>query len=229
MKSKSNKFILSTLIAFSLILMSCGSTKLESFPKMYGEKPLTLLIMPPINNTNSVEAKDFFYTTLNTPLAEAGYYVIPPAAAMATMQRESAYDAERFLNGDLKKFREIFGADVAVFTIIKQWDKVVIANRMSVEVEYILKSTKTNEVLFNRNAEVTYNFSTSQSNSGLLGAVLGTVIDTLDTALTDYFSVAVDCNGAALEDLPYGKYHPQHGLDGEEIAKSKKIELEFKK
>ena len=64
------------LIAFcALLFASCETlnhTRGELYPKMYDEKPVTLLVMPPINNSNNVEAKDLLYTSISQPLAEAG-------------------------------------------------------------------------------------------------------------------------------------------------------------
>ena len=229
MKKQINKSITLALLASALVFVSCGSTKSKSFPKMYSENPLVMLIMPPINNTSNVEAKDFFYTTLNVPIAESGYYVLPPAMTMATLQKESAYDSENFIEGDLSKFAEIFGADAAVFTIIRQWDKVLVSNEIVIEVEYLIKSAKTNEILFDRNAEITYKISSGSSGQGLVGALATTLADTIDMALTDYIDVAVECNDSALGDIPYGKYHPKHGTDGGEPAFAKKIQIEKKK
>ena len=74
---------------------SCSTTtRLSQYPKMYESKPVTILVMPPINNTANVEAKDLLYTSINKPLAEAGYYVISPHLAMDILKSESAYDAE---------------------------------------------------------------------------------------------------------------------------------------
>ena len=73
------------LAACSVMFASCTTKKYtrgQLYPKMYEEKPVTLLVMPPINNSNNVEAKDLLYTSISQPLAEAGYYVISPHLAM---------------------------------------------------------------------------------------------------------------------------------------------------
>lgn len=57
-------------------------TRTQQYQKMYEEKPAVLLVMPPINNTNNVDAKELLYTSISRPLIEAGYYVIPPLLAM---------------------------------------------------------------------------------------------------------------------------------------------------
>ena len=216
----------------ALLFVSCTSTnKLQTFPKMYDEKPVTVLLMPPINNTSNVEAKDYFYTTMNVPIVEAGYYVIPPATAMATLQRESAYDAERFIDGDLSKFGKLFGADVAVFTIIKSWDKSVIGSAVIIEIEYIFKSTKTNEIIYQRDAKITCDTSSNVrvGGLGLMGALINATADVVKTATTDYIPIAIACNNVALSDLPYGKYHPDYGADQQGPAMGVKVSISTSK
>lgn len=225
---KSLIFTLVTALS-AFLLSSCGTTKSLAFPKMYEEEPLVMLIMPPINNSTNVEAKDYFYTTMSVPIAEAGYYVLPPALTMATLQRESAYDSEMFIEGDLKKFGSIFGADVAIFTIIKSWDKSLIGSKVTIGIEYIFKSTKTNEILYDRDATIVCDTSTAMSGSGLLGALIKATADIIKTAATDYVPIAVMCNKNALADIPYGKYHPKHGLDGTGSAMSKTVRISASK
>jgi hypothetical protein len=217
--------IIMAAVLSALLFASCGTTKIAAFPKMYEEKPVVMLIMPPINNSNNVEAKDFFYTTMSVPVAEAGYYVLPPAMTMATLQRESAYDSEMFINGDLKKFGQIFGADVAIFTIIKSWDKSLVGSLVTIEIEYIFKSVKTNEVLYHRDAKIKCDTSTGAQSDSLLGALIVAAADAVKTAVTDYIPVAVMCNETALSDIPAGKYHPKHGADGGDSAMDMKVTL----
>ena len=100
------QYILLALTA--LLLASCGSSNMltrgSQYPKMYEERPLAIVVMPPINQTNHVEAKDYFYTTLYSPLCEKGYYVYSPMMTMEMFQTESAYDAEQFIEGNLSKY-----------------------------------------------------------------------------------------------------------------------------
>ena len=106
---------------------SCGMistvTRESQYAKMYEEKPITLLVMPPINNSTNVEAKDLLYTSISRPLVEAGYYVISPLLAMDVLKAESAYDSELFFDAPLTTFQNYFGADAVVFSIIDTWAK----------------------------------------------------------------------------------------------------------
>ncbi len=189
-------------------------TKGNTYADLYEEKPEVLLIMPPINNSTNVSAKDFFYTTMSVPLAEAGYYVLPPFLTMEIMQRESGYDAELFIDRDLSQFREIFGADVAVFTIIQAWDKSMLENSVSVTLEYIFKSTKTNRVLYHKKG-VVYEDTSMYIDSGddLFTLIASIAASALSTALTDYMTLAKESNSTTIADLPAGKYSHRYWKD----------------
>ena len=147
-----------------VLLTSCGPvsklTKAQAYRGIYEEKPLSVLIMPPINRSTNVDAKEYFHTTLNVPIIDAGYYVVPPFLSMEILKRESAYDSELFIERpSLLAFKEIFGADVALFTIIHKWDKSSIGSTVTIEVEYIIRSTDSGEVLYTRRGTIVYNAS----------------------------------------------------------------------
>lgn len=210
------------LLAVAL-LSSCTASKLTctrggNYPKMYETNPASILVMPPINKTVNVEAKEYFYTSMATPLAEKGYYVISPFIAMDLLKSESAYDSEMFFEGKLLPFKEIFGADAVLFTIINTWSKSTIGGSITVNIEYILKSTTTNEVLFTRKGELTLDTSISSSGGGIMGLLVSTVASAVNTALTDKVVAARMCNNYVLEDMPEGKYSPMFGKDQETKA-----------
>lgn len=67
-------------------------TRGQQYPKLYAEAPGSIVIMPPVNRTNAVEAKEYFYTTLYRPLCEKGYYVFSPYLTMELMLTTSLTD-----------------------------------------------------------------------------------------------------------------------------------------
>lgn len=214
------------LILYSLFIIiglsNCAPTstipKSTAYSGVYSEKPLTLLIMPPINKSNNVEAKEFFHSTLNRPISNAGYYVIPPFLSMEILKRESAFDSELFVDSPLAKFREVFGADMVLFTIINKWEKSGIAAKVYVEVEYVIKSSKSNDIIFQRKGSVTYDASINSGNNGLAGLLIDLAASAINTAATKYVDVAKACNSFTLKDLPAGSYSPTFGLDKNEMA-----------
>lgn len=219
------KNILFLIVIAVVFLTSCTTTapitKSIAYKGMYDEKPLTVLLMPPINRSTNVEAKEYFHSTLNIPIANAGFYVIPTFFSMEILKKESAYDAELFLNTPLTKFGEVFGADLAVFTIIHKWDKSGLAAKVYVQVEYIIKSTKTNEIVYTRTGDVTYDASVSTGAGGAWGALADIAASAINTAATKYVDVARACNAYTFKDLPAGRYSPIYGTDGEQLAGKK--------
>ena len=217
------KYIILSLVA--VLLSSCAKqiTRGEQYPNMYKEKPLTIAVMPPINRTNHVEAKDYFYTTLYAPLCEKGYYVYSPMMTMEMFQAESAYDAEMFIESDLSQFRNVLGADAAMFTIIKTWKRNNLGGKITAGVEYILRSTKTGETLYQREGLI--NVDTSSGGGGLIG-VLATAIS---TAATDKVVAGRLCTVFVLSDMPEGKYGTLYGKDQNSLAGKSYIKATVKK
>jgi hypothetical protein len=213
-------------VAIVTLLSSCVTPVLKSvaYKKLYSEAPKTILIMPPINKSTNVEAKEYFHSTLSVPLANQGYYVIPPFLSMEILKKESAYNSELFVGTPLDKFGEIFGADALLFTTIHKWSKNALFASVTVEIEYTLKSTKTNEVLYTRRGTITYDASSNSSNSMLMNMAVSAV----KTAATDYTMVARKCNAYTLFDLPTGKYHTKYKLDGKENAGAKTFKATVK-
>lgn len=212
------------VVLSGLLLSGCASQspsvlKSATYQKLYEEKPLSILVMPPINRSTKVEAKELFYSSLAVPLSLKGYYVMPPLLTMDILKEESAYDSEMFLGQSTKKMGEYFGADAVLFTIIHDWRKTAIASQVNVKIEYLMKSTKTDEVLFNRTGTITLNISMNTGN--ILVNLIGSMVA---TALTKEIVVGRNCNYYTLEDLPAGQYHSQFGLDGDTPAQAKEFE-----
>ena len=208
------------LLFMALVIASCSTpmkTMGEQYPVMYEEKPLSIAIMPPINQTTHAEAKDYFYTTLYLPLCEKGYYVYSPYLTMEMFQQESAYDAEMFIEGDLTPFRNVLGADAAMFTIIKDWRRSQLGGNLSVNIEYILRSTKTGKTLYKREGEIKVDTSVN-GGGGAFGVLVGMIATAVNTAATDKVIAGRKCTAFVLSDLPAGKYSPTFEKDAQNPA-----------
>lgn len=222
------KKIISLVIAV-ITLASCSTPKTlgEQYPGMYEEKPLTIAIMPPINQTTHAEAKDYFYTTMYMPLCEKGYYVYSPYLTMEMFQQESAYDAEMFLEADLTPFRNVLDADAAMFTIIKDWRRNNVGGMLTVNVEYILRSTKTGQTLYTREGEIKVDTSVNGGGGGF-GALVGMIATAINTAATDKVVAGRKCTAFVLSDLPSGKYSSLYEKDAANPAGNKFIKTTVK-
>ena len=196
-------------------------TRESQYAKMYEEKPVTLLVMPPINNSTNVEAKDLLYTSISRPLAEAGYYVISPLLAMDILKAESAYDSENFFDAPLTAFNNYFGADAVVFSIIDSWAKKGLG--IQTKIRYVIKSAYTNEILFDRSCDLYLDLSIDSGSGGALGALIDLAASAINTAATDHIKAARKANYYILRDIPRGKYSPDYMSDKDIIAEEKDI------
>lgn len=210
------------LAVLAVLFASCTASKLQTksvtYKTLYDEKPLSILALPPINKSTKVEAKELFYSSLAVPFTLNGYYVMPPLLSMEILKEESAYDAEMFINGSMKKVGELFGVDAVLFTTIHEWRKTSIASQVNVKIEYLLKSTKTDEILFNRIGDVTLSISMNTGNP--LVNIVGSMIA---TSLTKEIVVGRSCNMFTISDIPVGKYSPLCGQDGDKKAQPKEF------
>lgn len=217
-------------IVLCVTFASCGSssslTRGEQYSKFYEEKPLVILVMPPINNTTCVDVKEFLYTSISRPLVEMGYYVVSPHLAMDIFKAESAYDAEMFVEQNVGMFGQVFGADAVIFTTIDKWEKQGFG--IETDISYVIKSTHTNEILFDRSCEYFLDCTVDSGNSSLVGQLISVTATLINTAVTDNIVAARKCNSFSLTDLPRGKYNPLYQLDQEEKALEKEMKARVK-
>ena len=210
-----------------LLFSSCATTttytRASLYPKMYEEQPVSLLVMPPINNTTNVEAKDLLYTSISYPLIEAGYYVVSPHLAMEFLKNESAYDAEMFIDGDMSIFGKVFGVDAVIFSVIDKWEKQGLG--ISTHIKYIVMSTKTNEILFERKCDLYLDLQVQSGQSSALGILMELAASAIATATTDHIVAARKCNRYVFSDFPRGKYNPYFGLDKEIKASEPNVKI----
>lgn len=213
MKVRNSRFL---LVAVTLaILTGCGSviTKEQAYPAMYdsGKQPLSILVVPAINESTAADAADYYAVTISEPLSYAGYYVYPIEVITDILRSEGVADSQLIRDLPATVFKDGFGADAVLFVTITGWEKnyIVIAGNVTIGLEYVMLSTETNEVLWDYSSQVVVD------TSGNTGFILTDIIATaVTTAITKYVDVAKRANSQALVALPFGSYNKSHGMDG---------------
>ena len=182
---------------------------------MYGENPVSILILPPMNESTAAEAKEYYSTTIQEPLALYGYYTFPYPITSDILKMEGIYDTELLANMPLAKFKEFFGADAVLFTTIKKWDLsyMVFASTLTVSVECNLKSTTSDQTLWKYTGTVVVDLSGGNTGGGIAGLIAKAIVAAVNSAMADYVPYARIANYRALASMPYGKYHPRHNQD----------------
>ena len=213
-----NKFCACASVLLMVSLCACipkTTTKIQEFPGMYEEQPLSILILPPMNESTAADAKEYYSTTIQEPLAYTGYYTFPYPLTTELLKMEGIYDSELLRDIPLAKFKEYFGADAVLFTTIKKWDLcyIVIASNLTVSIDCSLKSTSTNQELWKYNGTIVVDLSGGNAGGGIAGLIASAIVTAVNSAIADYVPYARQANYSALHSLPYGKYHPQHNKD----------------
>jgi hypothetical protein len=207
---------LGVLLASGCVTPPPMTSKLTKFPLMYEEKPLSILVLPPINRTTAADAKDYYATTIAGPLASAGFYVLPIEVTSEILKSQGIYDTETILNQPVAKFKEHFGADAVLYTEITKWSTsyAVVAAHLTVAFHASLKSTLTERLLWEYSGTVIIDL-TGRSNSGnpLVDLVAGAIATSIAAAAADYVPYAAMANLQILRTIPVGKYRTEHMQD----------------
>lgn len=204
------------IVVAGYLISSCSGlpiqTKAEAYPAMYDDrKPLSVLVIPAINNSTAAEATDFFNVTITEPLSNVGYYTMPVEIVKDIFQKEGIVDSTMIKGLPTSIFKKNFGADAVLFVTINKWDKqyVVIAGNVSVSMDYVMLSTETSEVIWSYSA--TQSIDTTAESSGFI--MLDILSTAITTATTDYVPIAKQVNYQAFTALPHGSYSDLHGSD----------------
>jgi hypothetical protein len=214
------KFLILLLgLVIALLMSACAafqpSTMKDVYPAMYADQPLTVLVLPPVNNTTAADAREYFACSLSEALGMKGYYPLPVEAAFTVLRDEGMYDTENVTPAVLSNFRKYFGADAVLMTSIDRWDKswFLTSGSLTITASYALVSTTTQEILWDFTTRTRVDLSSQNEN--LLFAIVESAVK---TAVEDYFPHARKANILTFDKaMPYGRHHPEFNLDGDKL------------
>lgn len=203
--------LLLTLL-FAALLTGCAThNNLDAF---YAHRPKSIVVVPVLNDSPEVTAPSVFITTITRPLAEKGYYVFPVYLTDMVLRDFGLTEAGHVHQLPPSRFSELFGADAVLFVTIKDWSTkyLVLVSTVTVEMEYVLKDTKTGQVLWQRTQPYVY------SSSGGGNPIVMLVSAAMTALMVDYLPLARQANYMAFQPptgVPAGNYHPDYEKDRE--------------
>lgn len=205
---------ITTIVLAVALLSGCVEmgTKQDAFPSMYTpKKPVSILVVPSINESTAADAGDLLNVTVTQPFTNQGYYVMPMPIVADIFRKEGILEGTQIKGLPTSLFKESFGADAVLFMTIESWEKnyAILAGNVTVAIEYVLLSTTSNEILWSY--EQTVVVDTSGGSGNIFADIIATAIA---TGMTDYASVARQVHAQAITAMPFGKYHPRSGIDG---------------
>jgi len=182
-------------------------------------KPVTLLLLPPVNESPEVSATPGVWAQATRPLAEAGYYVLPITLVDETFRQNGVNSPNEAQEIPLQKLRDFFGADAAVYLRVKRYGTsyIVVSSETRVEVEAHIVDLRSGETLWRGSASASSAEQQQQSQGGLIGllvtAVVKQIIGTATDASYNYAGVADQrlLNARRYNGVPPGPRSPLYG------------------
>jgi hypothetical protein len=108
------------LLAMLLSLTGCVMAPYD-YTNYRSHPPRSILVLPPLNETTSIEATYSYLSTVSKPLAELGYYVFPVAVIDTLFKDNGMPTPYEMHQVSLQKVTEITGADAVLFITIKEY------------------------------------------------------------------------------------------------------------
>ena len=206
---------LAAVIGAAFLLYSCKSVDYTAFKE---SRPRSILVMPPVNMSMDVQAPATFLATSAYPLAESGYYVIPPALSDEMFKQNGMAIADETWEIPISRLFEIFGADSALYITITKYGSTF--GVINVAASSKLVDLRTGQELWSGKTSATEDNNQKTSTlGGLGGALLGAVVNQLINTLADRtYEVGRGANHQMLSagksnGILYGPYHPKFGTD----------------
>jgi len=159
-------------------------------------RPVSMLVLPPVNETPEVTATYGVLSQVTLPLAEAGYYVVPVSLMDETFRQNGLNNPVEIHDVSPQKLREIFGADAAVYIKVTQYGTGyrVIASETRVTAQARIVDLRTGQLLWQGGATASSSEGRSSNQGGLAGllanALVTQIIETASDTSFKYAGVA---------------------------------------
>lgn len=213
------------IILLALLAVSCKTTKKQAqYGDIYKERPSTVYVAPladmsmrrafrttedsAYNHSLNVAACQLYLTAAD-PLVYNGYYVPGPLVSAQIAATETR-SGRQLRNDVISDYAEELGVDAILFITLNGWSST--ENSWTVEVEYVLRSTRTGNELMHTSVVATKTLSVDFKKRPV-----PTPADKLFAEQTGYDLETVQrcrlvetLNKYVLKDLPSGKRAREH-------------------
>ncbi len=205
-------------IALAIVLGFAGlgcAAQPKDYSAFRAHHPKSILVLPPLNESTSMDATYGHLSTVSFPLAEMGYYVFPVAVVDQLMKENGLPTAGEMHQIPLKKVEQIFGADAVLYITVKQYGSkyIVLTSVTTVALEARLVDTKTGALLWEHSAVVQQN---SSGNDNIIATMITAAVSQIVNSKTDYAHAFCPLANQLLFATP-GKgilHGPRHALFG---------------
>lgn len=177
-------FRMGLLAAVALLAGCVAPQKDVDYTAFRESKPTSILVLPPLNTSVDVAAAAAVLSQATYPLAESGYYVIPVGVMDETFKQNGMSTPDEIHELPPAKLREIFGADAALYMIVKQYGSsyAVLQSSVTVSIDAQLVDLRNGAKLWSGTKQVV---QANSGGGGLLGMLVQAVVDQIVNTLSD--------------------------------------------
>ncbi|MBS1186202.1 MAG: hypothetical protein H6R04_220 [Burkholderiaceae bacterium] len=213
---------LAALAAATTIIGGCATTRQQYDYTAFKEaRPASILVLPPINNSPDVNGTYSMMSQVTQPLAESGYYVFPVTLVDETFKQNGLTSPNDIHDVPVKKLREIFGADAALYINIKDYGTkyIVISSETRVTAAAKIVDLRTGKTLWS-GAATASSAEGDSGGGGLAGVLIKAVVkQVLETSLEQGHVIAGHTSNRLLSaarpnGILYGPRSSQHQKEG---------------
>ncbi|HGM2808414.1 TPA: DUF799 domain-containing protein, partial [Neisseria gonorrhoeae] len=148
-------------------------------------KPASILVVPPLNESPDVNGTWGMLASTAAPISEAGYYVFPAAVVEETFKENGLTNAADIHAVRPEKLHQIFGNDAVLYITVTEYGTSyqILDSVTTVSAKARLVDSRNGKELWSGSASIRE--GSNNSNSGLLGALVGAVVNQIANSLTD--------------------------------------------
>jgi hypothetical protein len=197
-----------------LVLGGCATVKPYDYTNYREHPPRSILVLPPLNQSTSIQGPYSYLSCVTQPLAERGYYVFPVAVIDQYLKENGMPTAGEMHEISLQKVAEIIGADAVLYLTLEQYgSKYQIVSSTSVmSVSAKLVDTRSGLLLWDGRG--TAQNASSGSGNILADAVAALITQAFNSKLDAAHALCSQVSTLLFESpdrsLPYGPYSPKY-------------------
>ena len=217
------RLLLRALLAVGVLMLAgCATQPGYDYSAFRESRPRSILVLPPLNDSPDVNATYSMYAQTTLPLAESGYYVLPVTLVDEAFRQNGLTAPADIQQVPLKKLREIFGADAALYIKVTHYGTkyMIITSETRVSAEGKLVDLRSGATLWEGRATASSAEGDNNSGGGALGLLLKAVItqiaDTLSNRGHPIAGITADrlLSAGRPNGILYGPRSPKYQKDG---------------
>lgn len=195
------------LVTTAIATISLTGCAVTPRPGMTDQDIGSILIVPPVNESNQVGSELLLLSGMSYPIAERGYYVFPVDTVKMVLESEGLYEPERVQQMNPEELCKLFSSDSVLFVKILTWDAkyVFLSTATTVEAQYTLYKADGQKVFEDTFVSV---MDTQGGGSGLTGLIAKAIMATVQRAKPNYRVPADIVNMSVVQRWVPGPYDP---------------------